>query len=170
MDTERLVEVRVEEQDTPHAALEIVNETAHTVFTNNVSGSRGTGSSALYHDEITPTLIGPGTGSIIMSQTVNTDNVFNVIVELEESPQIPGDDYAAGVWSDGEVEVGGTTSGSITHAGQDVSIRDNDWLKVDIPAEGKNEIRAVPQGNNGTRPIMLLHDETRAKTGCAVRV
>lgn len=158
-----MVKIVADEQGTANAGLAIVDDGSNVIFPGNRRGSTRTGSNTKYHDELTWTVIGPVTWYTRMYQLSNTNNTFNLKWERQSAPNIPGDDYAAGIWTDGTVDVGNSispgysTEGSISSPSD--SIRDNDWLKVVIPSDGKYELRAVPRGNGGTRPLMLLGDQ-----------
>ena len=168
LDREKSVRIVAERQETDNARLTVVDEDDNVVFKADSRGWYGTGSDSDpyrdYYDQVGIRVIGPGTWNIRMKQTGPTDNTFNLKWDVEDAPVFPNDDYAAGIWTTGTVDIGSSADGTIEHIvehpGQDLNKRDNDWFAVVLELGSKYKFVAVPSGMNTDIPLICYTTPT----------
>ena len=154
LDEEKEIRIQVKKQETEHATLAIVDEDDNTIFGANSRGWQGSGANTKYDDGLSWTVIGPGTWYIRIAQSNNTDNTFDLTWNVREAPSLPSDDFSAGIWTDGEVQVGVPVDGTIASS----SVRyDHDWFAIDITelVEGRHKFEV----ESATRKLLFLRDE-----------
>ena len=149
---EKYADITATEQDHPHAKLEIVDADDNTIFEADRAGLIG---SSNHYERLSWTVIGPGTWYIKTSQTVTNGNDFDLTWKIKNAPAFPNDDFAAGIWTPGIVEEGGSTDGTIASLSE---YDDYDWFALELENWGQYKITVKPRGSNNDQPSMILRD------------
>ena len=100
-------------------------------------------------------VLGAGTWYIRVTQTSNTNNTFDLKWWVKDAPALVDDDYGAGVWTTGTVDIDGSTDGTIKSLNKSEG-RDYDWFAVEIEASGKYEFNVLTRGANTNKPSLIL--------------